>query len=113
MFTNVLAATDRVTVSDIPVLTAARIAEQNNGKLHIIHVLESPSRKNRRLIKHFKTGEEIRSGAAYEETVREEIKKVYADILKPYGNYEIRVTTGFPWEEILRWSRQVSTALIK
>ena len=112
MFTNVLAATDRVTVSDIPVLTAARIAEQNNGKLHIIHVLESASRKNRRLIKHFKTGEEIRSGAAYEEAVRKEIKKVYADVLRPYGNYEIRITTGFPWEEILRWSRQVSTDLI-
>lgn len=112
MFINVLAATDRVTVSDIPVLTAARIAEQNNGKLHIIHVLESASRKNRRLIKHFKTGEEIRSGVAYEEAVREEIKKVYADVLKPYENYEIRITTGFPWEEILRWARQIGIDLI-
>ncbi len=112
MFTNVLAATDRVTVSDTPVLTGTRIAEQNNGKLHIIHVLESASRKNRRLIKHFKTGEEIRSGAAYEAAVKKEIKKVYADVLRSYGNYEIRVTTGFPWEEILRWARQVSADLI-
>jgi nucleotide-binding universal stress UspA family protein len=112
MFTNVLAAIDRITVVDTLVLTAARIAEQNNGKLHIIHVLESASRKNRHLIKHFKTGEEIRSGAAYKAEVREEIKKVYADVLRPYGNYEIRVTTGFPWEEILRWSRQVNTDLI-
>lgn len=112
MFTNVLAAIDRVTVLDASVLTAARIAEQNNGKLYIIHVLESTSSDNRNLIKHFKTGEEMVTGAAYQEAVTEEIKKVYANILKSYGNYEIRVTPGFPWEEILRWSRQISTDLI-
>ena len=112
MFTNVLAASDRITVCDAPVLTAARIAEQNNAKLHIIHVLESASSDNRHLIKHFKTGEEIVTGAAYEEAVTEEINKVYAEVLKPYGNYEIRVTPGFPWEEILRWARQISTDLI-
>ncbi|MBW1804619.1 MAG: universal stress protein [Deltaproteobacteria bacterium] len=112
MFTNVLAAIDRVTVCDAPVLTAARIAEQNNAKLHIIHVLESASSDNRHLIKHFKTGEEIVTGAAYEKAVTEEINKVYAEVLKPYGNYEIRVTPGFPWEEILRWARQISTDLI-
>jgi len=112
MFTNVLAAIDRVTVCDTLILTAARIAEQNNAKLHIIHVLESASSDNRHLIKHFKTGEEIVTGAAYEEAVTEEINKVYAEVLKPYGNYEIRVTPGFPWEEILRWARQISTDLI-
>jgi nucleotide-binding universal stress UspA family protein len=112
MFTNVLAAIDRVTVLDAPVLTAARIAEQNNGKLYIIHVLESTSSDNRNLIKHFKTGEEMVTGAAYQEAVTEEIKKVYANILKSYGNYEIRVTPGFPWEEILRWARQITTDLI-
>jgi nucleotide-binding universal stress UspA family protein len=112
MFTNVLAAIDRVTVLDAPVLTAARIAEQNNGKLYIIHVLESASADNRNLIKHFKTGEEIVTGSAYEEAVTEEIKKVYVEVLKSYGNYEIRVTPGLPWEEILRWARQISTDLI-
>jgi len=105
MFTNVLAAIDRVTVLDASVLTAARIAEKNNGKLHIIHVLESASTQNRRLIKHFKTGEEIVTGAEYEKAVTEEIKKVYDDVLKSCGNYEIRVTPGFPWEEILRWAQ--------
>ena len=112
MFTNVLAAIDRVTVVDAPVLTAARIAKQNNGKLHIIHVLESASTQDRHLIKHFRTGEEMLTGAAYEKAVTEEIKRVYANILKPYGNYEIRVTPGFPWEEILRWARQINTDLI-
>jgi len=113
MFTNVLAAIDRVSVLDATVLTAARIAEKNNGKLHIIHVLESASTQNRRLIKHFKTGEEIVTGAEYDEkAVTEEIKKVYDDVLKSCENYEIRVIPGFPWEEILRWARQMGTDLI-
>jgi nucleotide-binding universal stress UspA family protein len=112
MFTNVLAAIDRVTLCDVPVLTAARIAEQNNGKLHIIHVLESASTQNRHLIKHFKTGKEIVTGAAYEKAVTEKINKIYAQVLKPYENYEIRVTPGFPWEEILRWARETRTDLI-
>jgi len=88
------------------------IRDRNNAKLHIIHVLESASSDNRHLIKHFKTGEEIVTGAAYEEAVTEEINKVYAEVLGAYGNYEIRVTPGFPWEEILRWARQISTDLI-
>ena len=112
MFNRVLAATDMVTVSDASVLTAARIAEQNNAKLHIIHVLESASTDNRNLIKHFKSGEEIVTGAEYEEAVKEEIKRIYAEVLKPYGNYQIRVTPGFPWEEILRWAKEEKTDLI-
>ena len=112
MFDKVLAATDIVTVHDAPILTAARIAEQNNAKLHIIHVLESASTDNRYLIKHFKTGEEIVTGVKYEETVKEEINKIYTDVLKPFGNYEISVTPGFPWEEIIRWAREVNTDLI-
>jgi nucleotide-binding universal stress UspA family protein len=99
MFNKVLAATDMVTVLDATVLTAVRIAEQNNAKLHILHVLESASTDKRNLIRHFKTGEEIITGAEYEETVKEEINKIYADVLKPYSNYEFRVATGFPRED--------------
>ena len=112
MFSNVLAAIDRVTVCDALVMAAARIAEQNRAKLHIIHVMESASRDNRHLIKHFKTGEERITDSAYEKSVTEEINKVYAEVLKSCGSYEIRVTPGFPWEEILRWARQISTDLI-
>jgi len=112
MFSNVLAAIDRVTVCDALVMAAARIAEQNRAKLHIIHVMESASRDNRHLIKHFKTGEERVTDSAYEKSVTEEINKVYAEVLKSCGSYEIRVTPGFPWEEILRWARQISTDLI-
>ena len=112
MFKKILTATDLVTVCDASVLTAAKIAKQNNAKLQILHVLESASAVDRHLIKHFITGKDIITSSDYEETVREEINKVYIEVLKPSVNYEIRVTPGFPWEEILRWTREAGTDLI-
>jgi nucleotide-binding universal stress UspA family protein len=112
MFKKILAATDLITVCDAPVLTAAQIAEQNNAKLHILHVLESASTENRHLIKHFRTGKDVFTSAEYEETVKEEINKTYTEVFTPSLNYEIRVTLGFPWQEILRWAREVSADLI-
>ena len=47
MFKKILAATDLITASDAQVLTAAKVAEQNHAKLHILHVLESPGPKAR------------------------------------------------------------------
>ena len=112
MFKKILTATDLVTVCDASVLTAAQIAKQNNAKLQILHVLESASAVDRYLIKHFITGKDIVTSSDYEETVRGEINKAYIEVLKPSVNYEIRVTPGFPWEEILRWTREEGTDLI-
>jgi len=112
MFKKILAATDLVTVCDAPILAAAQIAEQNQAKLHILHVLESASAEDRHLIKHFITGKNIVTSADYERTVKEEINKVYIEVLKSYVNYGIRVTLGFPWEAILRWTREIGTDLI-
>jgi len=112
MFKKILSATDLVTIWDAPVLTAALIAEQNNAKLHILHVLESASTENRHLIKHFRTGKDIFTSAEYEETVKEEINNIYAEVFTPSLNYEIRITLGFPWQEILMWAREVSADLI-
>lgn len=113
MYKNVLAATDLLSVCDTAVLTAAEIAKQYNAKLYILHVLESSySGKYRHFVKHFKTGEEIVSGAEYEETVKEELDKTCSEALKPYSNYEIKVTAGFPWKETLRWARKKKADLI-
>jgi nucleotide-binding universal stress UspA family protein len=112
MFNKVLVATDLLEACDAAILTAIEIAKQNNGSLYILHVLESDSTIYREFVKHFRTGEEIVSYKAYEETVKQEIDKKCADALKIYGNYEIRVITGFPWEEILRWAREERVDLI-
>lgn len=112
MFKKILSATDLITAPDVQVLTAAKIAEKNQAKLYILHVLESASTENRRLIKHYRTGEDIITHEDYERDVKEQINSICTDVFQPFLNYEIRVTPGFPWEEILRWSREIGTDLI-
>ncbi len=112
MFNKTLTATDLVSSHDTPALTALEIAKQNNGKLYMLHVLESISSKDRHLVKHFRTGENIKSSYDHEQEVREEIQKTYTDPFKSYPNYEVKVTTGYPFEEILTWSKEISADLI-
>ncbi|MBW2565891.1 MAG: universal stress protein [Deltaproteobacteria bacterium] len=113
MFKKVLAATDLLEIYDRAVLTAAEIAQQNDAKLYILHVLESAySGKYRHFVKHFETGEEIVSGADYEEAVKEKLDKTYGEALKPFSNYQIKVTVGFPWEQTLKWARKQGADLI-
>jgi nucleotide-binding universal stress UspA family protein len=112
MFKRILAATDMLTDKDTPVLTAAKIAEQNNAKLYILHVLESASSENRQLIKHFRTGEDILTTTDYENSVKTHLYKMYKEMFQSSLHYEIRVAPGFPWEEILRWAREKHTDLI-
>jgi nucleotide-binding universal stress UspA family protein len=112
MFKRLLAATELVDFCDAPVLTALKIAEQNDARLSILHVLESETSKDRRFVKHFRTGKEILASAEYEETVKKEIHKSCAGILESDVHYTINVSPGFPWEEILRLARKEKTDLI-
>jgi len=113
MFKKVLTATDLLEACDAAVITALEIAKQGKGKLLILHVLESPySGKYRQFVKDFRTEEEIVVTEEYRETVKEEINKKCAGALKPYGNYEIKITIGLPWQEILRWARKERADLI-
>jgi nucleotide-binding universal stress UspA family protein len=112
MFKRLLAATELVDISDAPVIMALKIAQQNDAQLSILHVLESETTKERRFVKHFRTGEEIFTSTEYEETVKEEIRKSYAAILESDVHYTIKVTTGFPWKEILRLAKKDKTDLI-
>jgi len=112
MFKRILAASDVLTVMDTTILTAAKIAEQNNSKLYILHVLESTSTENRHLTKHFRTGEDIITTIDYENSVKKQLENNYKDTFHSWLNYEIRVAPGFPWEEILRWAREKNTDLI-
>jgi nucleotide-binding universal stress UspA family protein len=111
-FKTVLVATDKITYRDEPVLAASRIAKQNNAKLHIIHVLESTSTKNREMVKHFQTGKEILTNTAYETSVKRELGNVYAQLLHEADNCEIKVVAGFPWLEITRYGREIYPDLI-
>jgi nucleotide-binding universal stress UspA family protein len=112
MFNKVLAATARPLECDESVLTAGRIAKHDNTKLFILHVLESESTIYRNYVKHYRTGEEILGDKAYQEEVKVEIFKNCSSDLAPLENLEIRIGTGFPWTEIVKWAREESVDLI-
>ncbi len=111
MFNRILAATDMVTTGDAPVISAARMAKQQGARLYLLHVMESTSTENRRLVRHFETGSELTADANYENRIRRELEKTYQDDLSGIA-HEVGVTAGFPWEEILRWSKTVDADLI-
>lgn len=90
----------------------AKIADQSKTKLYLIHVLESASIKNRDIVTHYQSGEEMLTSAAYEGTVKTVIMQNYARLLKEYDNCEIKVVSGFPWHEIRRYSREIKSDLI-
>ncbi|CAB1084243.1 hypothetical protein D1AOALGA4SA_11770 [Olavius algarvensis Delta 1 endosymbiont] len=112
MFKSLLAATELADFCDAPVVTALRIAEQNDAQLSILHVLESETTGDRRFVKHFRTGEKIAAGTEYEETVKKEIHKRCADLIKSDVRYKIKVISGFPWKRILRLAKKDKSDLI-
>ena len=111
MFKKVLVATDMVSTVDAPVITAARLARQHDAKLFLLHVMESASTDNRRLVRHFQTGEELLADADYANAVHQMLDITYRQILADIS-YDIRITVGFPWQEILIWGRTVDSDVI-
>jgi len=112
MFNKVLAATARPLACDESVLSASRIAQHDNAKLLILHVLESDSSIYRNYIKHLRTGEEIVSGEAYPEEVKEEFYEKCSGGLKSRDEFEIHIAVKVPWMEILRCAREENVDLI-
>ena len=112
MFNKVLAATARPLECDESVLAASQIAQLNNAKLLILHVLESDSTIYRNYVKHYRTGKEIVSDEAYQDEVKEQLYKNCRDDLATPNKFEIRIALGVPWMEILRWAREESVDLI-
>jgi nucleotide-binding universal stress UspA family protein len=113
MFNTILAATDKVILQDQAVLAALKITNQNQSKLHILHVLEPGSENSRYSIHHFKTREDFLASVAYEEAVREALFKQYSgDMQESSGNLQIKILRGVPWEKILRYAGEIQTDLI-
>jgi len=111
MFNRILAATDVVTAPDAPVVTAARLARQHHARLYLLHVMESASAENRQWIRHYETGTEMMADAAYRQTVARMLRRTVRDSISG-EEPAVRVTAGFPWEEILHWARQIDADLI-
>ena len=111
MFNRIVTATDMITTADAPVLSAVRMARQQGARLYLLHIMESASTDNRRLVRHFVTGAEMIADADYEQCIRQALEKTYKDDLSGIP-HEVRITAGFPWEEILSWANQIDTDLI-
>ena len=115
MFERVCTATDMLTACDAAVIAALEIAQQNKGKLFVMHVLE-PSYFHEcgpmESVKDFKTGKETSATQEYKDMVKQELDKKCEGALKPYGNYQIDVAYGKPSIEIRRWSKKVGADLI-
>jgi nucleotide-binding universal stress UspA family protein len=111
MFNRIVAATDMVTTGDAPVISAFRLARLQGARLYLLHVMESASTGNRRLVRHFRDGTELVADADYERTIAQALEATYGADLSDIV-HEIRVAAGYPWEEILRWSCEVDSDLI-
>ena len=112
MFKKVLAATARPLECDESVLSASLIAQFNNAKLLILHVLESNTSIYRNYVKHYRTGKEIVGDVFYQDEVKAELAKNCRSDLPPSLKYEIRIASGVPWMQTLKWAREESVDLI-
>ncbi len=111
MFKTVLVATDMVSTVDAPVLTATRLARKHDAHLYLLHVMESSSTDDRRLIRHFETGEEMLADMTYANVVQQALAATYQDALATV-THDIRITVGYPWQEILIWARALDSDVI-
>ena len=115
MFERVLTATDMLEACDAAVVSALEIAQKDQGRLFVLHVLE-PSYFHEcgslESIKDFKTGEETATTQEYKERVKQELDNKCGGALKPYGNYQIDIAYGKPSIEIRRWARKIGADFI-
>ncbi|MGD8942874.1 MAG: universal stress protein [Desulfobacterales bacterium] len=112
MFKKVLAATARPLECDESVLSASLIAQFYNARLLILHALESNTSIYRNYVRHYRTGKEIVGDVFYQDEVKEELAKNCGSDLPPSLKYEIRIASGVPWMETLKWAREESVDLI-
>jgi nucleotide-binding universal stress UspA family protein len=100
MFSAILCASARITASDPAVVTAARLAAAHDATWSIIHVLESASLRNRQRVLHFRSGALQDASDTYRDEVRDRLHRTYRDLLAWAPPCELKIVTGFPWEQI-------------
>jgi len=112
MFNKVLAATDMLKRCDPAVQAALEIAKQNNGEFYILHVIDDSSKTVRRVGQGDKAEPEIIGDTDYNELIKKDIESKWTGDYKPCSKYEIKIATGLPWEEIVKWARKKRSDLI-
>ncbi len=105
MFKQIIAATDRVSLPDAPVLAAVQLMKAYDAKLDIIHVLESVSMADQ-------LEKDIPSAPEYARKAESGIRQTYEPYLAGASRVGFTVCTGYPWVEILRQSKRLQADLV-
>mgnify|MGYP006289713913 FL=1 len=112
MFQNILAATETPLYCDECVRSALRIAEKEEARVFILHVLESDNVMYRNYVRHFKTGEKIVADDDYIRAVEGEIDAQCSAVSRMPSNCHVKVKPGVPWEEILKFVKRQNIDLV-
>jgi nucleotide-binding universal stress UspA family protein len=112
MFKTILATLETPLYCNESVVVGGQLAQHYHSDLFVIHVLQSGYSIYRNYVTHFQTGQEIIAGDDYIAEVKREIERNCSKVLHSCPNCEILVTTGLPWEEILRCRRKINADLI-
>jgi nucleotide-binding universal stress UspA family protein len=75
-------------------------------------VLENTATSLHRIDKNDGTENVIISETDYKELIKKDIESKWSDEYRYCSKYEIRVTAGLPWEEIVKWARETGSHFI-
>jgi nucleotide-binding universal stress UspA family protein len=115
MFTKILAASEKTTFQDAPVLIAERIAEQNSAGLRIVHVIDpGPVMMNQDMHPDPDNNNSKTSSCpeSHESSVQNQISDNYPDWMGEKEDFEIKVVTGSPLPEITGYAREIDPDLV-
>ncbi len=102
MFKKILLATSAVHACDNAAKSAFRLANFTNAHITVFHVAGVPSRGFSQEIIDVKTGEKVEISKEYTSWVKEEMKIYYAAQFKKVKSFDIKITAGMPYREILK-----------
>ncbi len=114
MFGKILFATSASPNSDNAAKVAFDLAQRNEARLYLFHVLGVPSRGFSHVVQDLKSGESDIVDADYRDWVMEELDNVYANQLTAMDKNSVvkHLAVGVPHTEILRFARQENVDLI-
>lgn len=112
MFKKILFATSGSACCDAAARVAFDLAARYNAKLHVFHVLGTPSRGFSQVVVDVRTGEKVELDDDYVLWVKDELKTTYDRQLKSGVDCEIDAAVGIPHREVLRKARQEDADII-
>jgi nucleotide-binding universal stress UspA family protein len=115
MFTKILAASEKTTFQDAPVLIAERTAGQNSAGLHIVHAIAPGPVMMNQDIQPNPDNNNVKTSIcpeSYESSVRNQISDNYPDWMGEKEDFEIKVVTGSPLPEIDGYAREIDIELV-